>query len=103
MEYIQYIAEAPLAQIFFIIILWALAEYMGMPIGKIVRKIFRINGTANSELADKMDNLKDHYNDTTTDLLKEIKENISEMKFTLKDVKNKLDEFERYGIKNLKE
>jgi len=122
MEILGPILNTPITQILSLILIWALAERMGLPLTKIVSKALRLNGHGREAKADnewtrgiagqtfdEIKWLRTHYNDEVTpvleDILKEMKEHNrnarefrQESKDYFKEIQNKHDNWEKYGV-----
>ena len=111
MEQLGEILNIPILQALGVVLLIGLAERIGVPVIATLKSLLKIEGGKNSDqLLDKMDVLSQHFNHDTTEQneriiagLDKICTKIEGVHDCLKKANGKLDEMQKYGIKNLKE
>ena len=94
MDILSTILGVPIFQALGLIFVIGLAERMGIPLVSLFKSLFKMNGHNPKELhelKDMMSGLTGHFNDTTTTLLSEIRDNTHA-------TVTKLNELEKYGF-----
>lgn len=97
MEWFEYILQLPLTQVIGVLVVIAIAEQMGMPVIAFIKKALKLNGGSSGSY-ELMKELKHHYNDETTELLKGIKGNLETHHELEQQTLRLLEEFKEYGI-----
>src|SRR3990167_8395565 len=96
MDLLSAILGVPIFQALGLIFVIGLAERMCIPLVSLFKSLFKMNGNGHNpkelhELKDMMSGLTGHFNDTTTNLLSEIRDNTHA-------TVTKLNELEKYGF-----
>ena|SRR3990167_428379 len=110
MDIFSTIFNIPILQAVGVVLLIGLAERMGIPIISALKGLMKLDNTSRKDviadnhevvqpLLSEMENLTTHYNHEVTGLLTDIKNKLGDVHDCLKKANNRLEEFDKYGIK----